>query len=148
MRNYSLNSKNTPIELNEFFQNLCCNDDIIVYFLGKQETDCSKVYVGNSPRLIMCYLELVYVTREPSKMAQFDWLAISGYWAISHDCDLKRGILLSSRDGHLGTLIKTKTFFFLLFIQLFTSGSVNRPLVSWAIHHFRELHRLHEAFGE
>ena len=31
------------------------------------------------------YNSLVYATREPPKMAQFDWFAISGYWAISHD---------------------------------------------------------------
>ena len=27
----------------------------------------------------------VGATREPPKMGQFDWFAISGYWAISHD---------------------------------------------------------------
>ena len=46
----------------------------------------------------MLYIELAYATREPPKMAQFDWFAISGYWAISYDCD---------RDGRLVTLIKT-----------------------------------------
>ena len=44
-------------------------------------------------------------------MAQFDWLVISEYWAISHDLDLKHGILFSSRnvarDGCLVTLMKT-----------------------------------------
>ena len=39
---------------------------------------------------------LVYATREPPKMAQFDWFAISGYWAISRDRDLKLGILFSN----------------------------------------------------
>ena len=46
-------------------------------------------------------------------MNQFDWFAISGYWAISRDPDLKLRILLSlqnvSRDSRLFTLIKTNT---------------------------------------
>ena len=33
---------------------------------------------------IYIYIYLLYATREPPKMAQFDWCAISGYWAISH----------------------------------------------------------------
>ena len=51
---------------------------------------------------------LVYATREPAKMVRFDWFVISRYWAISRDCDLKLGILFSTRDGRLVTLIKTK----------------------------------------
>ena len=31
---------------------------------------------------ILHYYNLVYATREPPKMAQFDWFAISVYWAI------------------------------------------------------------------
>ena len=66
--------------------------------------------VCRGPRLLVIYphlmmrIYLVYATREPPKMAQFHWFAISGYWAISHDLDLKLGIL---RDGCLVTLLKT-----------------------------------------
>ena len=42
---------------------------------------------------VRVYPELVHATREPTKMAQFDWFAISGYWAISRDRDLKLGML-------------------------------------------------------
>ena len=31
------------------------------------------------------HVVLVYATREPPKMVQFDWFAISGYRAMSHD---------------------------------------------------------------
>ena len=49
------------------------------------------------------YKDLVNDTREPPKIAQFDWFSISGYWTISQDRDLKLGIL---RDGRLVTVIK------------------------------------------
>ena len=32
-----------------------------------------------------------------NQMAQFDWFVILGYWTISHDEDLKLGILCDSR---------------------------------------------------
>ena len=35
--------------------------------------------------MIYAYIHLVYATREPPKMAQFDWFTFSGYWAICHD---------------------------------------------------------------
>ena len=43
--------------------------------------------------ILMHICNLVYGTREPPMMAQFGWLANSGYWAKSHDWDLKLWIL-------------------------------------------------------
>ena len=58
--------------------------------------------------IIYIYIYLVYATREPPKLVRFDRFAISGYRAISNAKDLKLGILFSSQNVRLVTLIKNK----------------------------------------
>ena len=58
--------------------------------------------------IILYIIVLVYATREPPKMAQFNWFAISGYWAIAHDWDLKLGILLINANKNKLTANKNE----------------------------------------